>query len=123
MKYVLIVLLFCVASLAAAAEPAKVAGQWKFTVELQMGTGHPVVTFKQEGSKISGTYEGRYGASPLEGTVKEKEINFTVTMNAEGVQVTGVFAGTIDGDAMSGTVDFGEAGQGQWEATRAPAKN
>ena len=112
----------CVASITVIAEPAKVAGRWNFTVELEMGTGHPVVTLKQDGEKISGTYDGRYGQSPLEGTVKEKKIEFTVTMVAEGVSVAGVFSGSVDGDTMSGTVEFDQAGEGTWSATRAVEK-
>jgi len=104
------------------AEPAKVAGQWNFTVELEVGTGHPVVTFKQDGEKLTGTYDGRYGVSALEGTIKEKKIEFTVTMVAEGVSVSGVFSGTVEGDTMSGNVEFDEAGEGTWSATRTPAK-
>jgi hypothetical protein len=111
-----------IASATLVAEPAKVAGQWNFTVELELGTGHPVVNFKQDGEKITGTYDGRYGQSPLEGTVKEKKIEFTVTMVAEGVSVAGVFSGAVDGDTMSGTVEFDQAGEGTWSATRAPAK-
>jgi hypothetical protein len=105
-----------------AAEPAKVAGQWKFTVELEMGTGHPTVTLKQDGEKLSGTYDGRYGVSPLEGTIKENKIEFTVSMTAEGTAVAGVFTGTVDGETMSGAVEFDQAGEGTWSAVRAPAK-
>lgn len=107
---------------ASAAAPAKVAGQWKFTVELGMGTGHPTVTLKQDGEKISGTYDGRYGASPLEGTVQENKIQFTVSMTAEGTAVTGGFTGTVDGESMSGTVEFEGAGDGTWSAVRVPDK-
>jgi hypothetical protein len=105
-----------------AGEPAKVAGQWKFTVELEVGTGHPTVTLKQDGEKLSGTYDGRYGASPLEGTVKDGKIEFTVSMVAEGVSISGVFTGLVEGDTMSGKVDFDQAGEGIWTAVRAPAK-
>ena len=51
---------------AAPLAPANIAGQWQFTVELAVGTGRPLVTFKQDGEKITGTYEGRYGKSALE---------------------------------------------------------
>jgi hypothetical protein len=113
---------FCLASTTLVAEPAKVAGQWNFTVELEMGTGHPVVTFKQDGEKLTGTYDGRYGQSPLEGTIREKRIEFTVTMVAEGVSVAGVFSGSVDGETMSGTVEFDQAGEGTWSATRPATK-
>ena len=106
----------------AIAEPAKIGGVWKFTVELELGTGHPTVTLKQDGEKLTGTYDGRYGAAPLEGTIKENKIEFTVSMTAEGAAVTGVFSGVVEGDNMHGAVDFDQAGEGTWTAVRAAAK-
>jgi hypothetical protein len=108
------------------AEPAKVAGVWKFTVELAVGTGHPTVTLKQDGEKLTGTYDGRYGPAPLEGTIKESKIQFTVSMTAEGAAVTGAFEGIVEGEGenqgMHGSVEFDEAGEGTWSAARAPAR-
>ncbi|MEO7272605.1 MAG: hypothetical protein ABIX28_19975 [Vicinamibacterales bacterium] len=104
-------------------EPAKVAGVWSFNVELSVGTGHPTVTLKQDGEKITGTYEGRYGPSPLEGTVKDQKIEFIVSMTAEGTAVTGAFVGTVQEEGMSGTMEFDGAGDGTWTAVRkAPPK-
>ena len=102
--------------------PASVAGTWNVSLELGAITGHPSIELKQDGEKITGTYRGRYGAAPIEGTVKEKEIAFSVTFNAEGQQTTGYFVGVVDGDAMSGDVEFEGAGEGTWSAKRAPAK-
>src|SRR5687767_9104384 len=102
-----IVLILAVPLIAA---PANIAGQWQFTVHLEMGTGSPVVTFKQDGDKITGTYEGRYGKSNLEGTVKENEVSFTVTVVAEGTTVSGLFTGTFDADKMKGDVEYEGAG-------------
>ena len=68
-----LVLSLAVLAPASIAEPAKVAGVWSFSVESLVGTGHPTVTLKQEGEKITGTYDGRYGPAPLEGTVKDSE--------------------------------------------------
>ena len=104
---------------AASAEPAKVAGKWNVTLQLESITGHPVILLKQEGEKLTGTYEGRYGPSELKGSIKEKEIQFTVSFVAEGMQTQGVFAGTVDGDSMGGDVSFEGAGDGTWSATRA----
>jgi hypothetical protein len=122
MKQFLWLIVWSLLSVVWAAEPAKVAGVWNATLELEIVKGHPVLTFKQDGEKITGTYEGRYGASSLEGTVKDKAIQFVVTMIAEGTQTIGTFAGTVEGDKMSGTVTFEGAGDGTWSATRAPAK-
>jgi hypothetical protein len=104
------------------AAPASIAGQWRFTVELAVGTGRPLVTFEQDGGKITGTYEGRYGKSTLEGTVKENHVEFTVTMVAEGTTVSGVFSGDYEADRMTGDVDFEGAAEGTWSAVRVPAK-
>ena len=101
------------------AEPAKVAGKWNVTLELSSITGHPVITLKQDGEKLTGTYEGRYGESALTGTVKEKEITFTVTFVAEGMQTQGVYTGKVDGDTMGGDVSYEGAGDGTWSAVRA----
>ena len=110
----------------AIAEPVKIAGVWKFTVELEIGTGHPTVTLKQDGEKLTGTYDGRYGAAPLEGTIKENKIEFTVSMTAEGAAVTGVFSGVVEGDngnqGMRGAVEFDQAGEGTWTAVRAAGR-
>jgi len=117
---VLTLLVASVAGLAAA--PVNIEGQWQFTVELEMGTGRPVVTFKQAGEKLTGTYEGRYGKSDLEGTVKDTQVEFTVTTVVEGTTVSGVFSGTFDSDRMSGSVEWEGAGGGTWTAVRIPAK-
>jgi hypothetical protein len=100
------------------AEPAKVAGKWNASMQLEAITGHPVLTFKQDGEKLTGTYEGRYGETPLEGQIKDDKIQFTVTFTAEGQQTRGVFLGTVKGDEMGGDVSFEGAGDGTWSATR-----
>ena len=104
------------------AEPAKVAGKWNAVLQLESITGHPVLTFKQDGEKLTGTYEGRYGESALEGTIKEKKIQFAVAFVAEGTQTQGIFVGTVDGDSMSGEVTFEGAGDGTWRASRAKSQ-
>lgn len=117
-----VALLLLLSAVLVSAAPANIAGQWQFTVELAVGTGRPLVTFKQDGGKITGTYEGRYGKSDLQGTVKENHIEFSVTMVAEGTTVSGVFSGTYDNDRMSGEVEYEGAGDGTWSAVRVPVK-
>jgi hypothetical protein len=104
---------------AVSAEPANVAGKWNVTMQLESITGHPIILLKQDGEKLTGTYEGRYGQSELKGSIKDKEIEFTVSIVAEGMQTQGVFAGKVDGDTMGGEVSFEGAGDGTWSATRA----
>ena len=121
-RALLSMLLLVLAASPLALAPAKVAGEWQVELELGSITGRPTIELKQDGEKITGTYRGRYGTSPLEGAVKENQIGFTVTMNAEGQQTSGFFAGVVDGDTMSGKVEFEGAGEGTWSATRAQAK-
>jgi len=101
------------------AEPAKVDGKWNVLLQLESITGHPVLTLKQNGEKLTGTYEGRYGPSALEGEIKENRIAFVVTFTAESTKTTGVFQGTVDGATMGGSVEFEGAGSGTWSAVRA----
>lgn len=115
-------ILILLSAVLVSAAPANIAGQWQFTVELAVGTGRPLVTFKQDGEKITGTYEGRYGKSNLEGTVKENHVEFIVTVVAEGETAAGRFSGTVENDKMSGDVDYDGAGEGTWAAVRVPAK-
>lgn len=100
-------------------EPANVAGKWSGALQLESISSKPTLTFVQDGEKLTGTYQGYYGASPIEGTVKEKEIAFTVTYNIEGSKIQAFFSGTVDGESMRGRVEFEGAGSGTWSATRA----
>jgi hypothetical protein len=101
-----------------AADPANVAGKWNVTLQLETISGHPVILLKQDGEKLTGTYEGRYGQSDLKGSIKEKDIEFSVTFVAEGMQTQGVFAGKVNGDTMGGDVAYEGAGDGTWSAAR-----
>jgi hypothetical protein len=122
LQRVAIVAVIAMVGVTAFAAPANVAGQWSVSLELGSIVGHPTLDLKQDGEKLTGTYRGRYGASPLEGAVKENQLGFTVTMTAEGQETSGYFSGTVDGDRMSGSVEFEGAGDGTWSATRTPPK-
>ena len=117
-----IVAVIVMVGVTAFAAPANVAGHWSVSLELGSIVGDPTLDLKQDGEKLTGTYRGRYGASPLEGAVKANQLGFTVTMTAEGQETSGYFSGTVDGDRMSGSVEFEGAGDGTWSATRTPPK-
>jgi hypothetical protein len=97
-----------------------VAGKWAMTLEISMGTGTPTLDLKQDGEKIAGTYTGRYGTFPLEGSLKERAIRFSFTMTAEGQSVEMSFTGEVaeDGQTMKGTAVLGELGDATWNAKR-----
>ncbi len=97
-----------------------VAGKWAMTMEMSMGTATPSLDLQQDGTKISGSYTGRYGTFPLEGTLKERAIQFSFQMGAEGETVTMSFAGEVapDGQTMKGTASLGEMGDATWTAKK-----
>src|SRR5215472_7381268 len=108
----LAVLLLATTILAAApafaADPAKVAGDWILTIEGPNGTATPSAAFKQDGENLTGTYKGRFGESPLKGTIKGNDIKFSVKITTPNGELVVAYSGTVDGDSMKGTVKFGE---------------
>ena len=100
------------AILTVGAQSTNVTGNWKLTIESPNGTGGPSLVLKQDGEKLTGTYKGRFGESPLEGTVKGKEIKFSTKVNAQGQEVLVEYSGTVDGDTMKGKAKFGDLGEG-----------
>ena len=43
------------------AQATDVTGEWAFTVTTDQGAGNPVLTFKQDGEKLTGKYVGQLG--------------------------------------------------------------
>jgi hypothetical protein len=95
-------------------------GKWAMALNMSMGQSSPLLTLKQDGEKITGTYQGRYGTFPLEGTLKGRAIAFGLTMTVESEKVEMSFTGEVaaDGQSMRGEADLGQAGDGSWTATR-----
>jgi hypothetical protein len=109
---------FMLAVLTASAQTANVSGNWKLTFETQNGPASPSVVLKQEGEKLTGTYKGRFGESPLEGVVKGKEIKFTVKVNAQGQEILVEYAGVVEGDTMKGKVKLGDMGEADFSGKK-----
>lgn len=99
-----------------------VTGKWTMSLEMQMGTATPSLDLVQQGEKITGFYEGRYGKFPVTGTIKKNVIEFYFSMNAEGTEVVMSFKGQVAPDfkSMKGDADMGGAGEANWSA--APQK-
>jgi ABC-type transport system substrate-binding protein len=101
-----------------AAPAASLTGPWTMTLDMQMGTATPALDLTQQGEKITGTYEGRYGKSQLTGTLKGRALEFSFTMNAEGTEVVMTFRGQVAGDfkSIKGDADLGGMGEASWSA-------
>lgn len=94
-----------------------VTGKWNFSVVTENGTGTPAVVLKQEGTKLTGTYESaRMGQRTIEGTVKKDSISFALVGGEVVLQFTGVIT---DKDNMKGTVDLAGQGSATFTGTRA----
>jgi hypothetical protein len=106
------------AALTVGAQSTNVSGNWKLTLETPNGPANPSLVLKQEGEKLTGTYKGRFGESPLEGALKGKEIKFTVKVNAQGQEFLLEYAGAIDGDTMKGKVKFGDMGEADFSGKK-----
>jgi len=108
-----------VAASAPQAGGTNVTGEWSVTVETSAGSGNPSFTFKQEGEKLTGMYKGQFGESPLTGTVKGSDINFSIKISAQGQDLTIVYTGKVESkDSMKGKVVLGELGEGTFTGKR-----
>jgi hypothetical protein len=98
-----------------------IAGKWTMSLELEVFTATPTLVIRQDGEKITGTYIGRYGEFPFEGTLKGRALAFAFKMNAEGTEIQMSFTGDVaaDGRTMKGRVTISELGDGSWSAKRA----
>jgi hypothetical protein len=118
--------------------PANVAGAWTITMAPMAppaggggggngggrGPQGPIVmTFKQDGSKLSGSMPGRNGGpdTTFEGTVTAKDVTWTIKRagrNEGDPQIVTVYKATVDGDNMKGTATTGERPPRDFTATR-----
>ena len=102
------------------AAAANLTGKWQMTLEMEVGTASPVLVFKQDNEKLTGTYTGRYGEYALVGKVDGRKLEFVVTINAEGTETKMSFTGELTpaGDVVKGNADLGGMGQATWFAKR-----
>jgi hypothetical protein len=107
-RHVVAVLVALVVAIAveARAQAVDVTGDWAFSVETGMGAGTPAITFKQDGEKLTGTYNGQLGNANFTGTVKGTAIEFSFTLDAQGQTIDVNYTGTVDGKAMKGAVSM-----------------
>lgn len=102
----------------ALAQATNVSGEWAFTVTTDQGAGNPVLTFKQDGEKLTGKYAGQLGAADLTGTVKGNVIHFTFTLDVQGQQAPVTYDGTVEKNTMKGKLDIGGMVSGTFTATK-----
>ena len=100
------------------AQGTNVTGDWAFTVQTDQGGGSPTITFKQDGEKLTGKYNGQLGNADLTGTVKGNAIHFTFTIDVQGQQAPVTYDGTVEKNTMKGKLDIGGMVNGTFTATK-----
>jgi hypothetical protein len=118
---VLVLLTAAAVSVAAAQQTAKfdVTGTWVFDVQTDAGGGQPTMTFKQEGEKLTGHYQGTFGDADLTGTVKGADIQFSFSADVQGFSLTSNYKGTIESEtSMKGTLAIDQVGNGTFTAKK-----
>jgi invasion protein IalB len=88
-----------------------VTGNWQVSWTATNGDQRQVsMQIKQNGSKLSGTFQGERGSASLKGSLKGNQISLTVKLpRRRQLSLTG----TVDGGKMSGTTEEGAS----WTAT------
>lgn len=93
-------------------EAASVVGTWSITARGEAGSAKQTIVLKQDGSKITGTFQGPRQSGTIEGMIDGNKIVFHV--NARNALD---YRGTVDGDSMKGTLSA-RGKSGEWTATR-----
>jgi hypothetical protein len=102
---------------------ADISGTWNFSVDLDGGgRGDPIFVFKQEGEKLTGTYNGPLGEYKVTGTVTGAKAVFGFDFKQDDLTGKATYTATIESlTKMTGTVEFigdGGNGRGKWTATK-----
>jgi hypothetical protein len=97
-----------------------ISGTWKFSVDLDSGGhGEPTFVLKQEGTKLTGTYNGPLGEHKVTGTVTDAKAVFGFAFTFDGEAGKATYTATIEGPTkMTGTVEFSNGQRGKWTASK-----
>lgn len=110
----LILILLFVGFSAQAQNSIDVTGSWTMQVQTDAGSGSPTFVLKQEGEKITGTYTGQLGESPVTGTLKGNAIH--LEFNIQGNLIK--YDGTATSTEMEGKVNLAEMATGTFKGKK-----
>jgi hypothetical protein len=102
-----------VALIPAAAQEAKkidITGTWEMTVDSPQGQMVITTTFKQDGETLTGKQVSEMGESPLKGTIKGADIEYTINLDMGGQAMSILHKAKVEGDTIKGTVNVAEMG-------------
>ncbi|MGH9800816.1 MAG: hypothetical protein ACRD82_10670 [Blastocatellia bacterium] len=101
----------------AAQSPA--AGDWAVALNTPGGVRNFTVALKVDGEKLTG--EIKENKTPLAGTAKGNDVQFTYTVKYNDNDLAITMTGKIDGDTIKGTASFGGFAEDEWSAKRVGA--
>ncbi|MBE0713974.1 MAG: hypothetical protein IH583_16495 [Candidatus Aminicenantes bacterium] len=114
-----ILVLGSLAALAFAATAVDVNGVWELTMQTPQGDMTADATFVQDKEAFKFTMPGPQGMEMNgEGTVKDKDLEWTVTVSTQMGEFVLVFKGKVEGETMSGEVQMGDFGTAPWTAKK-----
>lgn len=88
-----------------------VNGKYNVTVETPMGTGTGNITFKSEGTIVTGVFQSQFGDLNFAGTVEGENVKFSGTMPSPmGGNLTLTFNLKVTPTDLSGSIDLGGFG-------------
>jgi hypothetical protein len=94
-------------------ETANAAGTWKLTTATEFGrTFEHTVKLTQDGDKLSGTYIGQQGETPIANArIEGDDLAFQVARERDGKKFLLRYQGKVAGDALKGNVEYEFDGQ------------
>ncbi|GAB1258875.1 hypothetical protein [Aurantivibrio plasticivorans] len=97
---------------------ADMSGKWLIKVDSPQASTDPVFELTQDGDKLSGTYTGGMGQSPVEGSIEDGKFTLNIAVDFQGQGFTITYSGQQDGDAISGDMDLGGMGGAPFTGSR-----
>lgn len=81
------------------------AGTWKWSLSEQ--TGETILTLKQDGEKLTGSYTNQFGKAEIaDGSLKNGDITFKVKREFNGQAFVIKYSGKLSGDKIAGKAEF-----------------
>ena len=94
-------------------------GTWNVKATSPMGSQDATLTFKTDGSSLSGSMTGQQGTIDLsDGSVDGDNLKWSVSLT-QPMPIKLEFSATVDGDSISGSFQIGAFGSGTLSGTRA----
>lgn len=116
MRFITVVVALLLSSMAAYAED--VSGSYTIAIETPNGNLDATLTMKQDGDKLAGSVISQLGESPITGTAKATEVEFTMTVDINGQSQTLKYSGKVEGDKISGSIRVGDQGELKFSGTK-----